>query len=183
MFVRRWMSTPVVTVQKVVPVDAAKEFMRRKKVRRLPVLDGEKLAGIVTLSDLEARSKTGAFVEDVMTRKVRTVAPGDTLEQAASMMIERQISGLPVVEKDRVLGILTESDVFRALCEILGVRERGARVAFSVPEGADFLEVLRRRSSGLVVRSLATLHDPQQGAWDVVMRVRGRAAKLEAKAR
>ncbi len=174
MFVRRWMSSPVLTIAEAEPAAAAMEFMTKRKVRRLPVLDGEKLAGIVTLSDLQASKKAGASLGDVMTRNPLTVAPDDTLEQAAKLMLEKQISGLPVVEDGRVAGIITESDVFRALCELLGVAEKGARVVFSVPEGADLLESVHKKLSGLALRSLATTHDAEKGQWEVVMRVRGR---------
>jgi acetoin utilization protein AcuB len=179
MFVRDWMSTPAATIPKVVTAETAQEFMKRRKVRRLPVLDGERLAGIVTLSDLQASKRTGAFVEDLMTAKPATVLPDDTLELAARLMLERKVSGLPVVEDGRVVGILTESDVFRALCEMLGVREKGARVAFTVPEGVDLLDAVRRRMSGLALRSLATNHNAETAQWEVVMRVRGRVPALK----
>ncbi len=174
MFVRRWMSSPPLTIQKAEPAAAALEFMTKRKVRRLPVLDGEKLAGIVTLSDLQAMKRAGAALGDVMTKDPLTVAPDDTLEQAAKLMLEEQVSGLPVLEDGKVTGIITESDVFRALCELLGVAEKGARVVFSVPESADLLESVRKKLSGLALRSLATAHDAEKGQWEVVMRVRGR---------
>lgn len=174
MFVRRWMSSPALSIQKTESAAAALELMTKRKVRRLPVLDGEKLAGIVTLSDLQASKKAGASLEDVMTRNPLTAAPDDTLEQAAKLMLEKQISGIPVIEDGRVTGIITESDVFRALCELLGVAEKGARVVFSVPESADLLESVKRKLSGLALRSLATAHDAEKGQWEVVMRVRGR---------
>jgi acetoin utilization protein AcuB len=174
MFVRRWMSSPAVTIPKEVPAASALEFMRRRKVRRLPVTDGGRLVGIVTQSDLQASRRDAEYVEDRMTRNPLTVAPEDTLEQAARLMLEKKVSGLPVVEKEALAGIITESDVFRALCEMLGVGEKGARVVFSVPEGDDLLAALRRKLSGLVPRSLATLHDAEKGRWEVVMRVRGR---------
>ena len=175
MFVRNWMSTPVVTIPKVVPAEAAREFMVKRKVRRLPVVDGDRLVGIVTLSDLQAGRRPGAFVDDLMTADPLTVAPDETLEQAAKIMLERKISGIPVVENDRLTGIITESDVFRALCELMGVKEKGARVVFTVPGGGDLLDALRKRLTGLVPRSLAMIHNPENDRWEVVMRVRGRA--------
>jgi acetoin utilization protein AcuB len=90
------------------------------------------------------------------------------------MMLENKVSGLPVVEEGRVVGILTESDLFRALCQMLGIGEKGARVVMSVDDDDDLLARIRRRLSGLAMRSLVTVHDPKHGRWDVVLRVRGR---------
>jgi acetoin utilization protein AcuB len=174
MFVRNWMSSPVATIPKAVPASAALEYMARRKVRRLPVVEGGALAGIVTLSDLNASKRPDAVVEDVMTADPATVTPDDTLEEAARLMRERKISGLPVVEGGRVTGILTESDVFGALCELLGVGEKGARVVLTVPESAELLESVQRRLAGMALRSLATFHNAEKGQWEVVMRVRGR---------
>ena len=87
-------------------------------------------------------------------------------------MLEREVSGLPVVEDGRLTGMITESDVFRAFTRLLGVNEAGARVVLSVAEGSDLMEEIRRRTAGLAIRSLtATSRD---GGWEVVMRLRGR---------
>lgn len=174
MFVRNRMSSPAVTIPPEVPVSAARAFMERRKIRRLPVVEAGKLLGILTLSDTQAAKRQDAFVADVMTRKPLTVEPTDTLERAAKLMLDRQVSGLPVVEDGAVVGILTESDVFRAFCELMGVGERGARVVFTVPEKGDLLETVKRRLSGLTPRSLATFHNPDKECWEVVTRVRGR---------
>ena len=174
MFVRNWMSSPVASIPQAAPASAALEFMTKRKVRRLPVVDGEALAGIVTLSDLHASKRPDAFVQDVMTADPVMVTPDDTLEEAARLMLERKVSGLPVVEAGRLTGILTESDVFRALCEMLGVGEKGARVVFTVPDSGELLETVHKRLSGLALRSLATFHHAEKGQWEVVMRVRGR---------
>ncbi len=105
--------------------------MLEHEVRPLPVLQHGKLAGIVTLGDIRralsavlAGSQTAAettadlrasplTVGDIMSPDPITVAPGDTLQEAAEQMLEDQVSGLPVVEDGRVVGIVTESDIFR----------------------------------------------------------------------
>src|SRR5688572_22310785 len=171
------MSSPVVSIPSGTSGEAAVDLMTSHKVRRLPVVDVERLVGIVTLSDLHADRCSGTPVKDLMTKSPLTVSPDETLERAAKIMIEKKISGIPVVdEAGRAVGIITESDVFRALCELLGVNEKGARVVFTVPEDGDLLESLRRRLGGLVPRSLATFHNARTGGWEVVTRVRGRAA-------
>lgn len=181
MFVREWMSAPVLVVPPCVPVHAALAFMEDRKVRRLPVVEGGKLVGIVTRSDLQAASGREALrgreleVGDVMTRDPLTIERDDTLEAAAQLMLRRKVSGLPVVAGGRVVGIITESDLFRALCGMLGIGERGARVTLSVKDDADLLEAVRKRVNGLALRSLVTLRDERRGVWNVVLRVRGRA--------
>ncbi|HEX7901864.1 MAG TPA: CBS domain-containing protein [Planctomycetota bacterium] len=180
MYVRNWMSSPAVTIPPAASAAAAMEVMTGRKVRRLPVVEGWGLRGIVTLSDLHADRRPDASVEDVMTSDPLTVVPDDTLESAAKIMLERQVSGLPVLDAERrVAGIITESDVFRALCDLLGVKEKGARVVFTVPEDSDLLESLRHRLGGMVPRSLATFHNTARGCWEVVTRVRGRAPALK----
>jgi CBS domain-containing protein len=105
----------------------AYSLMFEKEVRRLPVVQGQRLVGIITLSDmqrivplilgeLDTATKlemAATKVRDVMTSDPITVAPDDTIQEAADLMLENQISGLPVVENSRVVGILTESDIFK----------------------------------------------------------------------
>jgi len=184
MFVRHWMSAPAVVVPPVAPAHATLGFMEKRRIRRMPVVEDGRLVGIVTKSDLQAahggRRAGDKTVSDVMTPNPLTVVAGETLERAAAMMLEKKVSGLPVVEDGRVVGIITESDLFRALCEMLGIGEGGARVVMTVPDGQDLLGAVRARLSGLAVRSLVTVHNRRRGAWDVVLRVRGRAAARKA---
>lgn len=182
MFVRNWMSAPAVVIPPVVPVGAALGFMEKRGIRRLPVVEDGRLVGIVTKSDLLAhlggkkasRTKSEATVADVMARAPLSVGPGDTLEAASQLMLKKKFSGLPVLDEDQVVGIITESDLFRALCEMLGLGEKGARLILTVRDGEDLLGAIRKRLGGLAVRSLVTVHDPKRNAWDVVLRVRGR---------
>lgn len=183
MFVRNWMSAPAVVVPPIVPAGSALSFMDKRQIRRLPVVEDGRLLGIVTRSDLltalgkDKARRTGEerSVAELMTAKPLTVEQEDTLEKAAKLMLEKKVSGLPVVDGDRVVGILTESDVFRALCEILGIAEKGARVVMSVSEDADVLGAVKKRLNGLAMRSLATYHNSALGRWEIVARVRGRA--------
>ena len=183
MFVRNWMTSPPVVVRSSTSAGEALRYLEKRQIRRLPVIEDRRLVGIVTKSDLYAafgkdgKSRQGQeqAIEKVMTKKPFTVAQEDTLERAASLMLEKKVSGLPVVDGDRVIGIITESDVFRALCQIMGVGEQGARVIMSVKESEDLLAVVRKRLNGLTMRSLTTYHNPLLGHWEVVVRVRGRS--------
>lgn len=138
MFVKEWMTAPAVCVLPDVPVRMALGLMERRKVRRLPVVENGTLVGIVTLSDLlKVVNRQGGVpsgvdlpIGRVMTKNPVTVAADDLLEVAARIMIRRRISGLPVVAGRRVLGVITESDLFRAMARIMGfVETRDEEVA------------------------------------------------------
>ena len=182
MFVKSWMSAPAVAIPPVVPAHAALGFMELRNIRRLPVVDDHRLVGIVTKSDLNAAlgksrptsRRSEVQVDDVMTSRPVTVTPNDTLEHAAQLMINRKVSGLPVIDKRKLVGIITESDVFRALCEMMGIGERGARIAMTVRDDQNLLNSIKRRLNGLTMRSLVTVHNSKRSCWDVVIRVRGR---------
>jgi CBS domain-containing protein len=134
--VRDWMRQPVTTVSFETSVGQVAELMRARQVRHLPVLDRDgRLIGIVTDRDLrqvvfapaiqerlpEAAELVAAVpLAEVMTWHVVAVQPGTDLRQAARLMHERKIGALPVVEQERVVGILTETDVLRAFREMLG---------------------------------------------------------------
>jgi acetoin utilization protein AcuB len=179
MFVRNWMSAPAIALGPGITASAALAFMEKRNIRRLPVVEDGNLVGIVTKSDLLGTAKKHSAVTtiaNVMTRNPRTVQESDTLEAAASLMLKEKISGVPVMDGDFLVGIITESDLFRALCGMLGIGERGARVVMTVRDDADLLQNVRGRLNGLAMRSLVTVHDPKRNVWDVVMRVRGRTA-------
>jgi acetoin utilization protein AcuB len=105
----------------------AYSLMFEKEVRRLPVVQRRALVGIITLSDIQRTIPLGleeldtatklemaaGRVRDVMTSDPITVAPDDTIQEAAECMLENQVSGLPVVDNDHLVGILTESDIFK----------------------------------------------------------------------
>lgn len=182
MFVRSFMSSPVVTLPSTTRAIDALELMQAKKIRRIPVLEADRLTGILTLGDLQAVlgvqensvRRAATLLGDIMTRSVRTVATDDPLERAARVMLDHDVSGLPVLEGDRIVGIITESDIFLAFTRIMGVMERGVRLVMTIPEGADLMEQLSRRASGMAVRSVAA-YPSREGGWEAVVRVRGRS--------
>jgi CBS domain-containing protein len=132
-WVSEWMSQPVQVVQPDTPVADAYNLMMQAGIRRLPVVDNDQLIGIVTLGDLrEARPSPATSlsiyelnyllakltVEQVMTHNPYTVTPHTPIQEAARIMLERKISGLPVVDENgQTVGIITESDIFRMLID------------------------------------------------------------------
>lgn len=177
MYVRDWMSSPAVTIAPEASVAAALALMRQHRIRRLPVLEGDRLVGIVSRNDLAARTPPGSWkmrrsVGHLMNRNPVAVAPEDTVESAARILLRKKFSGLPVVADGRVEGMITESDLFRAICRMLGIVGRGARMEVSLRDDRALLEYLSHRMSDFKIRNLITIPDPE-GGWKLVLRVRG----------
>lgn len=131
--VKEWMTTPVVSISPNVSIVNAHQIMKENGVRRLPVLENERLVGIVTLGDIREASPSDATtlsiwelnylwaqltVEKVMTRKVMTISEDSPILDAAQIMLDHKVSGLPVLDaKGKVVGVITESDIFRMLIQ------------------------------------------------------------------
>jgi len=123
MLVRNRMSRPAVTVRQDADFQKALALMQEKRLRRLPVVDDDgHLVGIVVERDLLVAAmrylQSRVEVGDVMSRNVVTVGPDADLNEVARTMLERKIGGLPVVEDGRLVGIITESDIFKRFVEL-----------------------------------------------------------------
>jgi acetoin utilization protein AcuB len=132
-----WMTREPVTVASTASLADAYDLMQDQGVRRLPVVDEGAVRGIVTLNDIlrvmpligedgdrETRLMMSTRrVSDVMTYDPVTVQSEDTLLDAAERMLEYQVSGLPVRDGQRLVGIITESDIFRLVIEALSESE------------------------------------------------------------
>jgi acetoin utilization protein AcuB len=150
MLVAERMSREPITISRDTPVPDALKLMRDRKVRRLPVIDSKgRPIGIVSEKDLLYASPSPATtlsiyemqyllskipVSEVMTSRLITVTDGATLEEAARLMIDNQIGGLPVVHGEKLVGIITETDIFKAFLELLGGWEHGIRLTILVPD-------------------------------------------------
>lgn len=129
--VRDWMTRDVITVSPDTSILEAGQFMVDRTIRRLPVVENGVLVGIVTYGDVRgARASATAgldiwelsyrlsklTVREIMTPNPVTITPDDTIGQAAQLMLNYMIGGLPVLDHDgRLVGILTESDIFRVV--------------------------------------------------------------------
>ena len=148
MLVRERMTRNPIFIRPDTPVTEAQALMKREKIHHLPVLDKEeKLVGIVTEKDLLYASPSVATtlsvyemtsllaklkVEKVMSREVISVAEDVPLEEAARIMADRGIGGLPIVRGKAVVGIITESDLFRIFIELFGARQKGIRATVTM---------------------------------------------------
>jgi len=145
MFIRDHMTRNPVLCSPDLPVTEAFDLMKREHFSRIPVVDkGGKLVGIVSDKDLLRVTPSPATtlsayeipyllskvkVGDVMAKKVITVSEDTPIEYAARLMVDNNIGGLPVVTSDNgVVGIITETDIFKAFLELLGARKLGVRI-------------------------------------------------------
>lgn len=143
MFVGDRMSHPVITIPPEMPAIEALDLMKREHIRRAPVMKDGKLVGIVSDKDLLNASPSAAtslsvwevnylvskiLVKDVMAKKVITVNEDTPIEEAARMMVDSKIGGLPVMRGEAIVGMITETDLFKVFLELLGARHMGVRV-------------------------------------------------------
>ena len=137
MFVSNWMTAKVYTITTDEYLSDAISIMREHGVRHLPILKNGKLKGILSDRDIKEYSPSKATaldiyelhyllaktrVQDVMQPKVITTRPDTPVEEAAMLMLDREIGCLPVLDEGRMVGIISERDIFRALVDITGAR-------------------------------------------------------------
>jgi len=163
-FVRMWMTRDVITVPPEMPILEARDVMKQHIVRRLPVMKKNKLVGLVTQGDIQEAGPSGATslsiwelnyllaritVEEIMTKadSLITVSPDEPIETAALLMRKHKVGGLPVLEKGKLVGIITESDIFGVLIELMGINREGTRITLELEDRpgalAEALQVLK----------------------------------------
>ena len=149
MLVVERMSRPPITVAGEATVQQALDIIQEHRLRHLPVLasDGA-LVGIVSEKDL-LRANSGESVEAIMTRDVVTVTEYTALEEAARIMSDHRISSLPVMRDGKLVGIITETDLFQIFLELLAAREEGVRLTLLVPEEQGILASLTAEIASL----------------------------------
>jgi acetoin utilization protein AcuB len=191
MFVRDRMSTPAITIIPDTPFEDALKLMRDHRFRRLPVVDKKgKLVGIVSERDLLYASPSSATslsvwevhyllsklqVRGVMTTDVITTTPDTPLEDAAYLMAEHKIGGLPVVDAERrVVGVITETDVFKTFVEMFAGGRPGLRLALEVPERKGVLLELSKTifDMGGSIMSVGSFYGDVAGERGLVVKVR-----------
>lgn len=149
MLVGERMSRPPITIPPEMSINEALSLFKKERIRRAPIIKGTKMVGIVSEKDLINASPSPATtlsvwemnyllskltVSEVMTRDVITITEDTPIEEAARIMADNKIGGLPVVKGTRVVGIITETDLFKLFLELMGAREKGIRVSASVKD-------------------------------------------------
>ena len=125
-------------------VSAALKTMRDGRFRRLPVVQADKLVGIVTDKELRDADPSKPLVEDVMHKQPLTVQEDALLETAALMMRTNKVGALPVMKENALVGIVTESDIFDTFLDMMGLRGPGRRLRLELPDIAGSLADVTR---------------------------------------
>ena len=192
---KRMMRNPVF-VDENDSMKKAMDILKERGIRHLPVLkEREKLVGIVTERDIKQASPSPATaleireiyylldkvkVKQIMTRRVYTVSPNTSIEEAALIMREKKVGCLPVVDGGKLVGILTETDILDAFLESLGVHGPGYRVELALPDKAGILfEVLKliKDFDGNIV-SVASASHEDPGMKIIILRIETKNYKM-----
>ena len=183
MAVKDFMTKRVVYVSPETTVAAAADIMRDKGLRRLPVIEHDKLVGLITEGTMAEASPSKATslsiyemnyllnktkVGDIMIKNVLTVSKYASLEDAIYIMLQNKVGVLPVVDNDQISGIITDKDVFRAFLEISGYGQAGIRIGLEVPDTPRVLEKIANLISSANLNIARTIVAPKN---DTVLRV------------
>lgn len=191
MLVRDWMTSYVHTATPDSSVSEVVQLMKEKNVKHLPIVSKGAVAGIVSdrrikeylpskgtsLDIYELNyilAKTS--IKDVMIKEVFTVHPDTPVEEACMLMFDKDIGCLPVVEQGKLVGIISDKDMFRVLVEITGVRRGGHRISLSIEDRPGSIRDLADliRNFGFRWQSiLSTSEKAAQGQRYIVIRTRG----------
>lgn len=175
MYVKQFMTSRVFTVSPDDNIADTMALMREKQINRLPVVEKGKLVGIVTDGDLREVSPSPATtlsifelnylvgktpIREVAVKKVITCTPDTKIEDAALLMRENGIGALPVVEDGKLVGIVTESDIFDTFLDIMGFRSPGQRFVIETKDEVgvmvDLASIMKEHDVNIT--SLAVYH-------------------------
>lgn len=176
MIVEMWMKRNVVVIEPAESISAAAALMSARNVRRLPVVQrsdsGLHVIGIVTASDIHRAYprhinpfglssfdsfQSDVLVSQIMKRSPFTTTPEAPIEEPARTMCDHKVSGVPVIQKGLLVGIITESDVFRAFVSMLESPPGSVRITFNVTKGEDIFGLMTRLAIPRKVRVLSLI--------------------------
>jgi len=167
MFVEQRMTANPITITSTSTIADASELMRTNKFRRLPVVDGGKLVGLITDRDLREVAPSPATtlsifelnyllakmqIKDIMQKKVITIQADATVEEAALLLYNHRIGGLIVVDAaGAVIGVITETDIFKCFVDIMGLNEGKTRLTIDVTDKIGILNEITEVFSELSI--------------------------------
>jgi len=181
MLVRDWMNRDATTVDVGTSMAEVARIMKEKGVLMVPVTDGGRLTGVVTDRDMKRASASDAStldvhellyllnrikISEIMSKNPITLSPTQTVEEAARLFLDNSISGAPVVDRGRVVGVITQKEIFKVIISLTGVGGKGIQFAFllddrpgSIREVTDVI----RKFGGRMVSILTTYDKAPKG--------------------
>jgi len=191
MFVSHWMTRKVFTVSPDDSISDAVSLMKEKGIKHIPVLKDEKLKGIISDRDIKEFTPSKATtldifelhyllaktkVKEIMRTKVTTTTPDTPVEEAAMVMHDQNVGCLPVLENGRLVGIISDRDIYRVLVDITGVRHGGHTIYLTIEDRPgsvkEVADIIRKYDFGL--QSVLTSYEGvKEGYRDVVIRTKG----------
>jgi acetoin utilization protein AcuB len=190
MLVKDWMSKDIISIEPNDSMHNATKLLKEHNIKMLPVINNNKLVGVVTDRDLKQAMASDATsleihelvyllmkikIKDIMTKKPITVHRDFTVEETAEILLHNRISGVPVVDgRGNVVGIITQTDLFRVLISLTGVSVKGIQFALlikdqpgTIKEVADIV----REFGGRIVSILTSYDDVFTGYRKVYIRM------------
>lgn len=189
MIVRHWMTTDVVTINKEASIQEALAVMKQGSIRHLPVVDQDgRLLGWVTDADLRgvliASMLEELTLEDVMIRRPFTASPDMSLEEASHLILEKRIGGLPVVEGEKLAGVITTVDILSAFITFMGMFSDSSRldVKISAPQTSlhEIIRLVRQNDAEVIsVCHLPSLEESSEEGQDLTYSLRLKKCDLK----
>jgi len=190
MFVKNYMTRDPVTATPDTSHQNAMKLLRKHKIRRLPIIDDGKLIGMVVEKDLLTNQPSPATtlsiyeiysllerlkIHQLMIIPVITVEGDCPMEEAARIMIAEKIGCLPVMDAEKLIGIITETDIFKALAQILGGGEGGIRVTIQVPDRVGQLADVTKQiaDAGGNIHAITATESQDDGNWEITIKEQG----------
>ena len=192
MLVKNWMHKPAITIDKHGSMQEAMNLMKTHHISLLPVLDKNRLVGVITDRDLKKASASEATtlemhellyllstikVKDIMSVNPVTVPPDFTIEETAELLLVNKISGVPVVDKNGiVVGVISHTDLFKVIISLTGIGKRGIQFAFCLEDRQgsiqDVAQIIRR-FGGRMASILTSYEKAPEGYRNVYIRMYG----------
>ncbi len=191
MLVKHWMSKILITIDQDETMNSAIKLMKENGIKRLPVTKRGRLVGILSQSDIKEASPSKATtleiheltyllsqikVKDIMTKNPITISVNETAEEAALKMHENRIGCLPVMDGEILAGIITETDLFKVLIDLTGIKEGGIQFGVKVPDKPGSIKPVAdiiRSCNGRIVSILTTYSNVEEGKRKVFFRAKG----------
>jgi acetoin utilization protein AcuB len=192
MYVSDWMTAKVLTLAPDDYLSDAIALMKENCIKHVPIVKGGKLKGIISDRDIKEYTPSKATsldiyelhyllaktkIRDILHADVLTTTSDTPVEEAAMALFDKSIGCLPVVDKGKLVGIISDRDIFRALVDITGVRHGGHRICVTIEDRAgsikDVADIIRQH--GFRLQGILTSYEGvKDGCRTVVIRTKGK---------